>query len=298
MENMGQLSHVSQNLANLHAEEKPRWTKVIRPASFSPGMIFSGFRDLFHYRDLLWTLTLHRVKVRYKQSLLGIAWAVLQPLLLMVVYTIIFSVVTKMPHEGAPYAIFVYAALLPWTFFSASVTSAATSLVAHNNLITKVYFPREILPLTYVFAALFDFAIASVILAVLLFVYHVPVGITILFALPVMLVAFLFALAASLFLSAFQVRFRDIGIAMALIMQLWMYATPVVYPLSVVPRRFLLPYCLNPMAGVVENFRQVVIQHGTLNGGILLPGVLVSVLLLPAAYLYFKTAEATMADVI
>ncbi len=294
MEQPFPLSHV----ADLNAEEKPRWTKIIRPASFSPGMIFSGFRDLFHYRDLLYTLTLHRVKVRYKQSLLGIAWAVLQPLLLMAVYTIIFSVVTKMPHEGAPYAIFVYAALLPWTFFSASITTAATSLVAHNNLITKVYFPREILPLTYVFAALFDFVIASVILAVLLFIYRIPVGLSIVLVAPIMLVAFLFSTAMSLFLSAFQVRFRDIGIAMALIMQLWMYATPVVYPLSVVPKRFVFWYCLNPMAGVVENFRQVVLQHGTLNNSILLPGAVVSLLLLPAAYLYFKTAEATMADVI
>lgn len=277
---------------------KPRLTKVIRPAAFSPGMLASGFRDLIQYRDLLLTLTVHRVKVRYKQSLLGIAWAVMQPLLLMVVYTIIFSVVTKVPHEGAPYAVFVYAALLPWTFFATSITTASTSLVSHNNLITKVYFPREILPLTYVLAALFDFAMASVVLAVLLGIYHVPVTAGIILVLPLLAIAFVFALALSLFLSAFQVRFRDIGIAMALIIQLWMFATPVVYPLSVVPKRFLTLYSLNPMAGVVENFRQIVLQHAGLNFTVLLPGLLVSLVLLPAAYLYFKTAEATMADVI
>jgi lipopolysaccharide transport system permease protein len=275
-----------------------RWTKVIRPASFSPRMLVSGLRDLVQYRDLLLTLTIHRIKIRYKQSLLGIAWAVLQPLLLMVAYTVIFSVVTKVPHGGAPYAVFVYAALLPWTFFSTSITTASTSLVSHNNLITKVYFPREILPLTYVLAALFDFAMASVVLAVLLAIYHVPVTAGIVLVLPLLVIAFTFALSLSLFLSAFQVRFRDIGIAMALIMQLWMFATPVVYPLSVVPKRFLTLYSLNPMAGVVENFRQIVLEHAGLNLPVLLPGLLVSLVLLPAAYLYFKTAEATMADVI
>jgi lipopolysaccharide transport system permease protein len=171
-------------------------------------------------------------------------------------------------------------------------------LVSHSNLITKVYFPREILPLTYVLAALFDFAMASVVLAVLLGIYHVPVTAGIVLIAPLMAIAFAFALALSLFLSAFQVRFRDIGIAMALIMQLWMFASPVVYPLSMVPKRYLALYSLNPMAGVVENFRQVVLQHAELNVAVLLPGVLVVLVLLPAAYLYFKTAEATMADVI
>jgi lipopolysaccharide transport system permease protein len=285
-------------MSTVSASTDARWTKVIRPASFSLMTVGRGIRDLIHYRDLLLTLTIHRVKVRYKQSVLGIAWAVLQPLLLMLVYTIIFSVVTKMPSEGAPYAVFVYAALLPWTFFSTSITTASTSLVTHNNLITKVYFPREILPLTYVLAALFDFAMASVVLVVLLAVYKVSIGIGIVLAVPVMAIAVLFALAMALFLSAFQVRFRDIGIAMALIMQLWMYATPVVYPLSVVPQRFRWLYSLNPMVGVVENFRQVVLQHGHLDIAVLLPGLVVSCLLLPAAYLYFKTAEATMADVI
>lgn len=255
-------------------------------------------RTLLHHRDLLYTLTLHRIKVRYKQSILGIGWAVLQPLLLMAVYTVIFSVVTRMPSEGAPYAVFVYAALLPWTFFSTSITTASTSMVTHNNLITKVYFPREILPLTYVLAALFDFLMASVVLAILLWIYHVAAGPNVLLVAPLMLIAFAFALALSLFLSAFQVRFRDVGLALALLMQLWMYATPVVYPLSVVPRRYLWAYLLNPMSGVVENFRQVVLKHSPLELSILLPGIVVCAVLLPAAYLYFKTAESTMADVI
>jgi lipopolysaccharide transport system permease protein len=279
-------------------EQRRRWTKVIRPPSFSAATVGLGLRDLIHYRDLLVTLTIHRIKVRYKQSVLGVAWAILQPLLLMVVYTIIFSVVTKMPSEGVPYAVFVYTALLPWTFFSTSITSASACLVTHNNLITKVYFPREILPLTYVLASLFDFIMAAIVLAVLLAIYHMQIGVGVLLICPLMIVAFVFSLAMALFLSAFQVRFRDIGIAMALLMQLWMYATPVVYPLSVVPRRYFWFYLLNPMAGVVENFRQVVLRHSAGSAAILLPGLVVCMLLLPAAYLYFKTAEATMADVI
>lgn len=278
--------------------DERRRIKIIRPATFSLLTAVRGLRDLVHYRDLVLTLTMHRISVRYKQSALGIGWAVLQPLLLMVVYTIIFSVVVKMPHEGGPYAVFVYAALLPWTFFSTAVTSSATSLVAHNSLITKVYFPREILPLTYVLAAFVDFLIASVILLALLGFYHVSLAASALLVGPIMLVAVLFSLAMAFLLSAFQVRFRDIGIAIGLLLQLWMYATPVVYPYSIVPDRFVFWYSLNPMAGVVENFRRVILQHATVNMAALWPGLIVCLLLLPLAYLYFKTAEATMADVI
>jgi len=279
-------------------QESHACTKVIGPARFSPVAAIGGVRELLRHSDLLYTLTLHRIKVRYKQSVLGVGWAVLQPLLLMVVYTIIFSVIVKMPSEGAPYAVFVYAALLPWTFFSTSIATASASMVSHGSLITKVYFPREILPMTYVLAAFFDFLMASIVLAILLAIYHIAVGVSVLLVVPLMLIAFAFSLAMTLILSAFQVRFRDIGIAMGLVMQLWMYATPVVYPLSVVPKRYLWIYSLNPMSGVVENFRRVVLLHSSVNVAILIPGLLVCAVLLPVAYIYFKTAEATMADVI
>jgi lipopolysaccharide transport system permease protein len=279
-------------------QEARAWAKTIRPASFSPVAAMGAVRELFRHSDLLYTLTMHRIKVRYKQSVLGIGWAVLQPLLLMAVYTIIFSVIVKMPSEGAPYAVFVYAALLPWTFFSTSIATASSSMVSHGSLITKVYFPREILPITYVFAAFFDFLMASIVLAILLAMYHIAVGVSVILVAPLMLIAFAFSLAMTLVLSPLQVRFRDIGIAMGLVMQLWMYATPVVYPLSVVPKRYLWIYCLNPMSGVVENFRRVVLLHSSVDDAILVPGLLVCAALLPLAYIYFKTAEATMADVI
>src|SRR5688572_9665508 len=145
--------------------------KIIRPPSFSPLNLLRELRGLWQYRDLFYTLTVHRIKVRYKQSVLGLAWAILQPLSLMLIYTVIFSVIARVPSEGVPYAVFAYAALLPWTFFSSALTNATTGLVNHSALVTKVYFAREILPLTYVSAALFDFCVASFFL-IALFVYY------------------------------------------------------------------------------------------------------------------------------
>src|ERR1035438_7777126 len=144
----------------VHKHERPRSVKVILPPSFSPARILSDLKRLVEYFDLLLTLTDHRIRVRYKQSALGIIWAVLQPVALMLIYTVIFSVVTRVPTEGVPYSIFVYAALLPWTFFSSTLTTSVNCLVSHSQMITKVYFPREILPLTYLFAAVFDLLIA------------------------------------------------------------------------------------------------------------------------------------------
>jgi lipopolysaccharide transport system permease protein len=229
---------------------------------------------------------------------LGLAWAILQPLSLMLIYTVIFSVIAKVPSEGVPYAVFAYAALLPWTFFSSSLTNATQGLVSHSQLVTKVYFAREILPLTYVSAALFDFAVATLFL-IALFVYY-GVGLTIyaVWAIPILILLTAIATAFSLFLSAMQVRFRDIGVAMPLLLQLWMFSTPVVYPLSAVPQRFRGWYVLNPLVGVIENFRRVVLQGVAPDFHSLAISAIVAAILLPLTYLYFKRVEATMADVI
>lgn len=272
--------------------------RFIRPVSFSPLDMFRGLRELWQYRDLFYTLTVHRIKVRYKQSVLGLAWAILQPLSLMLIYTVIFSVIAKVPSEGVPYAVFAYAALLPWTFFSSSLTNATQGLVSHSQLVTKVYFAREILPLTYVSAALFDFAVASTFLFALFFYYGVGLTTYALYAIPIMILLAALATAFSLFLSAMQVRFRDIGVAMPLLLQLWMFSTPVVYPLSAVPQRFRGLYALNPLVGVIENFRRVVLQGVEPDFYSLSISAIVAVILLPLTYLYFKRVEATMADVI
>ncbi|HSD47806.1 MAG TPA: ABC transporter permease [Pyrinomonadaceae bacterium] len=272
--------------------------RIIRPPSFSPLNLLRELRGLWQYRDLFYTLTVHRIKVRYKQSLLGLAWAILQPLSLMLIYTVIFSVIARVPSEGAPYAVFAYAALLPWTFFSSALTNATQGLVNHSQLVTKVYFPREIVPLTYVSAALFDFCIASLFLVALFFYYGVSLTAYALWAIPILVLLTLLATALSLIFSVIQVRFRDVGVAMPLLLQLWMFASPVVYPLSAVPQRWRALYVLNPMVGVIENFRRAVLQGVEPDFQSLGVSAVVAAVVLPLAYLYFKRIEATMADII
>jgi lipopolysaccharide transport system permease protein len=276
----------------------PRRATTIRPPSFSWAGLAGDLRKLAHYRDLLYTLSVHRVKVRYKQSVLGAAWALLQPLSLMLVYTLVFSYIARVETGGVPYALFAYAALLPWTFFSTALTNATNGLVSNQQLLTKVYFPREILPLTYVFAALLDFAVASSVFFALFVYYGVPLGWGALYALPFVAVLVLFTTAASFIFSATQVRVRDIGVAMPLLLQLWMFATPVVYPLEAVPARLRGLYMLNPLVGVVEGFRNATLRGEAPDGRLLLVSAAASLVLLCVAYAYFKRVEATIADVI
>ena len=272
--------------------------RIIRPPSFSPLNLLRDFRGLWQYRDLFYTLSIHRIKVRYKQSLLGLAWAILQPVSLMLIYTVIFSVIAKVPSEGVPYAVFAFAALLPWTFFSSTLTNATQGLVSHSQLVTKVYFAREILPLTYVSAALFDFAVASTFLLGLFVYYGVRLTAYALWGLPILVLLTMLATAFSLVFSVVQVRFRDVGVAMPLLLQIWMFATPVVYPLSAVPVRLRGWYALNPLVGVIENFRRVVLQGVPPDSHSLTVSAIFAVIALPAAYLYFKKVEANMADII
>jgi lipopolysaccharide transport system permease protein len=271
---------------------------VIRPPRFSPANLVDDLNKLSNYYDLLYTLSVHRVKVRYKQSLLGASWAIIQPLAMVTILTAIFSFIVRMPSEGLPYVLFAYVALLPWNYFSASLTTSTNGLVSHATLITKVYFPREILPLTYVFAALFDFLIASSVLIFLLFYYHVPLTLNILYVLPILAILTVFTIAVSLLLAAVQVRFRDVGVAVPIALQVWMFASPVVYPLASVPLRFQSLYQLNPMAGIIEGLRRVVLHGAPPPLVPLAMSTLISAVLLVVAYGYFKRVEATMADFI
>ncbi|HAF13799.1 MAG TPA: phosphate ABC transporter permease [Blastocatellia bacterium] len=274
----------------------PRRVSVLGPPSLSGLNLINDLAKLRQYSDLLLTLSIHRIKVRYKQSVLGVFWAILQPLSMMLIFTFIFSLIAKMPSDGAPYAIFAYTALLPWNYFSTAVSNATNSLVSHSQFVTKVYFPREILPITYVVVALFDFVVASTLLAALMIYYHVSLTVNVLYAVPIILVVSCFALAMSFFFSATQVRFRDIGVAVPLLLQLWLFATPVIYPFSAVPSRWRPFYVLNPMVGVIEGFRQVILRGAAPETSSLLISAVISVILLVASYLYFKRVEATMAD--
>lgn len=275
-----------------------RSTTVLRAASFSTLTLGLSVRRLVHYRDLLHTLSVHRLKVRYKQSVLGPSWAVLQPLSLMLIYTVIFARIVRVPSEGAPYPLFAYAALLPWTYFSTALSGATNSLVSHFNLVTKVYFPREILPATYVIAALVDFLFASIVLAAMMIYYRVSLTAHALHAIPTVAILTVFTMAVSLALSAIQVRYRDIGVALPLLLQVWMLAAPVVYPLSLVPPQWLWLYQLNPMVGIIESFRRAVLLGAPPNLHALAMSAIVSVILLPIAFIYFKHVEATVADII
>lgn len=277
-------------------ERRVRPVSEIRPPSLSGINLLASLAKLAHYKDLVWTLCVHRVKVRYKQSVLGVFWAVIQPLSVMLIFTFVFSMIARMPSEGAPYAIFAYTALLPWNFFSSGVANATVSLANHAQFVTKVYFPREILPITYVAAALFDFLVASTLLGGLMIYYRVPLTINALYTIPIILILTCFALAMSFFLSATQVRFRDIGVAVPLLLQVWLFATPVIYPLSAVPERLRPFYVLNPMVGIVESFRRVILNGAAPETKSLLLSAAIAVILLVVSYLYFKWVEATMAD--
>jgi lipopolysaccharide transport system permease protein len=285
-------------IASRQADADDRPVLVIRPPSFSVATLWQSAGKLAQYRDLLYTLSAHRLQVRYKQSLLGPLWAILQPLALLLIYTVIFGRLAGVESEGIPYTLFAFAALLPWTCFSTAVSSATNSLVSHFNLVTKVYFPREILPLTYVIAAVVDLAAGGLILAGLLVYRHWSLTMQALWLIPVLAVMFVLALAVSLVLSAIQVRFRDIGMAMPLLLQVWMFATPIVYPLSAVPPHWRSLYMLNPMVGVIDNVRRVLL-HGTPPDFTSLGFAAgISIVLLMVALLYFKRIEATVADVL
>jgi lipopolysaccharide transport system permease protein len=283
-------------------EDRPpsatRHIKVIRPPAFSFGTIFAGLRTLVRYSDLLYTLSVFRLNVRYKQSVLGWAWAAVQPCALMAIYTFIFAHVTKVQTGGTPYPIFVFAALLPWILFSSSITNSVQGLVAFPGLLTKMYFPREIIPLSYLAAGVVDFLIASVILGGLMIHYRVALTWNALYAIPIMFALCGFAAAVGLLFSAIHVRFRDVGLAMPFVLQIWMFATPVVYSLSSVPPRFRSLYLLDPPAGLIENFRRAVIYGKAPDGFTILISCGLTVATLFVAYGYFKTAEAAMADVI
>jgi lipopolysaccharide transport system permease protein len=280
------------------AESGSHRIRIIGPASFSVGAVFSGLRALIQYSDLLYVLSLFRLNIRYKQSILGWAWAALQPLALMGIYTFVFTHVTKINTGGAPYSIFVFSGLLPWILFSSSITNAVHGIVAYPSLLTKMYFPREIIPLSYLAAGATDFLIASVILAGMLAHYHVAPSWNLFYAIPILFILDACAAAIALFLAAVHVRFRDVGLALPFVLQVWMFATPVVYSLQAVPARFRSLYLLDPVAVAIDSFRGVVVYGRAPDARMLIVAGGEMIVGLTLAYAYFKSVEATMADVI
>lgn len=256
-------------------------------------------RELIKYRELLWLVTQREIKVRYKQSALGVLWAVLQPFSLMVVFTVFFSLFARMPSDGIPYPLFSYAALLPWTFFSNSLSFAIPSLITNSHIITKIYFPREIIPLATVLAAFLDFMIAALIFAGLLVFYRVAPTWNIFYVIPLVIIQLAFTSGVCLLLSAFTVLYRDVRHTMPLIIQIWMFVTPILYPVSVVPARWRSWYLtLNPMAVIIDGYRRTLVQGLPPEWRYLGVAAVVSAALLWAGYKYFKRLERDFADLV
>jgi lipopolysaccharide transport system permease protein len=250
------------------------------------------------HRELLWTLALREVQIRYRQAVLGAAWAVLQPVVLMAAFTLFFGWFLRVPSDDAPYPIFAYGGLLPWLFFAASLSAGTPSLTNNAALVGKVAFPREILPLAAMVAAAVDFAVAAAAFAVLLAIYGVNPTIQLLYVPVLLLIQVIFTAGIVLFLAALNVAYRDVRHVLPLLLQLWMFATPVIYPLSVIPERLRVWFLLNPMVGLVDNFRRVVVRGVPPEFLSLGLAALVSLPLLFGGYWYFKRAEGEFADII
>ncbi len=271
-------------------------TIYIKPSS---GVTALNLRDLWLYRELVFFMVWRDIKVRYKQTLLGAAWAILQPVLTMVAMYFLFNRVAKLPTEDIPYPIFSYTALLPWGLFVAALNQGSRSLTSNHNMITKVYFPKLILPLSSVLAGLVDFAVASVILVILFFYYHVTPAWYLVWSLPLfLLLAIITALGVALWLSAINVKYRDVNYVLPFLTQFWFFATPVAYSAKAISEKWQLVYSLNPMAGVVNGFRWALLGVGNGPDAALWVSVAISVLILISGLFYFRNMEKTFADTI
>lgn len=270
-------------------------TLVIRPATGWPAL---DLAELWRYRELIFFLSWRDIKVRYTQTALGIAWAVIQPVFTMVIFSVFFGRLAGIPSDGLPYPIFAYCALLPWQLFAYSLTEASNSVVANQHLITKVYFPRLVIPLSAVLASLVDFVIAFVVLIGMIWYYHI-IPTQAVWMLPLfVLLAVSLALGMGLWLSALNVRYRDVRYALPFLAQAWLFATPIAYPSSLVPEQWRALYGLNPMAGVVEGFRWALLGTAGTSGALLTVSVFATFAILLSGLYYFRRMERTFADTV
>jgi lipopolysaccharide transport system permease protein len=273
----------------------PASSIIVQP---SRGLLTIDLWAIWQYQDLLYFLVWREIKVRYKQTVLGIAWALLQPLMTMAIFTVIFGMFVRIPSDGLPYPIFAYAALLPWTYFSEAISRCSLSLVGDANLIRKVYFPRLTMPLASVVSPAVDFSLAFLLLLGMMAWFGITPTWGVL-ALPLfLLLALITALAIGLWFSALNVRYRDVRHTIPFLMQVWMYASPVAYPVSVVPESWRLLYGLNPMVGVIEGFRWGLLAKESPALDVIAVSVMMVMVLLLGGLVFFKRMERTFADVI
>ena len=268
---------------------------VVEP---SRGWTRLNLRDLWEYRELLYFLTWRDIKVRYKQTALGAAWAVIQPFFTMVVFSLFFGRLAKIPSDGIPYPIFSYAALVPWTFFAQGLNQSSNSLVGSAHLISKVYFPRLIVPISSVLAGLIDFGIAFVVLVIMIVFYGIYPTAAVIYLPVLLLLAFVTALGVGMWLSAINVKYRDVRYTVGFITQFWLFATPIAYPSSLLSEPWRTLYAINPMVGVVEGFRWALLGTQTAPGPMVAVSSLVAVALLVSGAFNFRRMERSFADIV
>jgi len=254
--------------------------------------------ELWSFRELLYFFVWRDVKIRYKQTVVGVAWAVLQPFLTMVVFSLFFGALAKIPSNGLPYPVFYYCALLPWIYFAGALQLATNTVVEQQRVITKVYFPRILLPMAAVCSGLVDFGIGFLLFVAMMFYYGIFPGAAIFVLIPLLLLAVLTALACGLWLSALNAMYRDVRYVVPFLVQFWMFASPVAYPASLVPERWRWLYGLNPMAGVIEGFRWALTGQGQPPNVMLAASTAVVLVLLFGGLVFFQRAEGTIADVV
>ncbi len=270
-------------------------TRRIRPSRGWPSL---KLKDVWEYRELLYFLAWRDVKVRYKQTVLGVIWAVMQPVFTMIVFSIFFGWLVKVPSDGLPYPFFAFCALLPWQLFASSLTATSNSLVANQHLITKISFPRLVIPLSATAGSLLDFSIAFLVLLAMMIGYKIVPTIAML-ALPLfVLLTIAMALGIGMWFSALNVKYRDVRHVLPFLTQVWMFATPVVYPSSLVPESWRMLYALNPMVGVIEGVRWALLGTSSAPGSMLLLSTAVTSVLLVSGVFYFRRAERTFADMV
>jgi len=273
------------SLPSLRIEPPNRWPSI-------------NFRELWEYRELLYFLTWRDIKIRYKQTVLGAAWAIIQPVFMMIVFSLFFGKLAKVPSDGIPYPVFAFCALLPWQLFAHAVSESSNSVVGNQHLITKVYFPRLVIPIASVLTGFIDFLVSLVVLIGLILWFGLVPGWRII-ALPgFILLAICTALAVGLWLSALSVQYRDVRYLIGFLVQFWLFATPVAYPSSIIPQQWRAVYALNPMAGVVEGFRWALLGRSSALGSMLWVSASVVLVTLVGGFYYFRRMEQEFADIV
>ena len=304
------MTEKSENVPQVATVDSARSAEAPLPASAVPlqgpfcriaapqGFLDLNLREVWNYKGLLYFLVWREIKIRYKQTAIGAAWAIIQPFMTMVMFSLFFGRLARMPSEGLPYPIFYYTALLPWTYFSGALQNATNTIVENQRVVTKVFFPRLILPLSAVLSGLLDLGVSFLMFIVLMFYYRIHFAWTILLLPGFLLLAVATALGVGLWLSALNAIYRDVRYVMPFLVQLWLFASPVAYPSSLVPKRWRWLFGLNPMTGVIEGFRWALTGRAKPPGGLLLASIGIVAVIFCAGLVYFQRMETTIADVV